>query len=225
VYNFLVLSCFVPSVEFSSMPVKVLQSPTRKRGREEHSQPSTSADLPVSPPSQSSETIILAAPRVPRNVIRAMKRAGAAHTFSEGVTWVCMHAGDEASCRYEAHLNELSQVEPHLWAVFTPSPADVFNFATLSEAQSILMHVAPLRMSDFQAAAPNRPALGGPLPAPIVGGVRFHSAASSGARVHSYMQNPGPTYPAIHALPRGGYVCTIVASWVGTIADTIVLRA
>jgi hypothetical protein len=211
------------------MSVPISQSPIpRKRARDENSQPLPPVGSVVpngSPWSEPSQNIVvLTAPRVPRNIIAAMKHAGAAHAFAEGVTWVSMHAGDEASCLYEAHLEKFFLVDPHLRAVFTPVPTDVCKFSTLSEAQSILMHVAPLRMADFQAAAPNFPAPGEPLSVPRVGGVRFHSAASSGARVYNYMQNPGPMYPAIHTLPRGGYVCTIVASWMGTIVDTIVLR-
>jgi hypothetical protein len=102
-----------------------------------------------------------------------------------------------------------------------PNPQDHLQLA--GEVASILHHYAPLRAATYRRGLPPLPA---PLAAPPLAGVRFESAAMSGSRVISRLQNPrSELYPLITGLRPGTYICTLRSSWVGTLEDTHVLRA
>jgi len=190
---------------------------------------STSVSLEKSgtPQALDSQTILLTAARVPQKITRQMKRAGATYTFAEGLVYVACCAGDSAFEIWDNFVNTQGDEDPHLRAVFTPPhgvplppPDQLIPLA--AEVASILHHYAPLRAAAFHHGLPPLPA---PLAPPPLSGVRFHSAAMSGSRVISRIQNPrSALYPIITGLPPGTYICTLESLWVGTLEDTHVVR-
>ena len=136
---------------------------------------------------------------------------------------------DDSLALLNRHLVSTGDPDPHVLPHFG-APVYVSPAVQL-EIMDIILGCAPHRRADFEAAA-GQPAIpvvyrpGGPAiapPFPLVG-VAFHQTTMATLHCVNRIQNPGPGFPAINAIPIGNKICDLLIhyphphGWVTTVS-------
>ncbi|GMF41120.1 unnamed protein product [Phytophthora fragariaefolia] len=135
--------------------------------------------------------------------------------------------GSPAWTVYKDWACSLGEVDPLVQAVFAPpvnllssplSPPVNLAFQIFTEVNSIINHMAPLRIADFTPVG--IPVLPDPLPGPLLMvNIRHAEVAVTG--LIEAIANPGANYPVINALNTGVYICDVQYAWTGGTHITI----